>query len=91
MELTEVEKMTLEIFTSDAGAYDTVYKIAKDKIGRAKDVFIRNLSVKKDIPNDEIGAKIRAFDEGMLLVDSVFRDIGQYKKRPKEVELNPAR
>lgn len=90
MDMTQADKTALEIFTSD-GTYDVVYKIAKDKIERAKDIFIRNLNLKKDISNEDIGAKIRAFDEGMLIVDSIFGEIGQYRKKVETTEKNPAR
>jgi hypothetical protein len=91
MELTDHEKTTLEIFTSEAGAYEVVYKIAKERIEKARDTFTRSLSVLKDKSNEEIGAKLRAFDEGMLLVDSIFREIGQYRKQNIKPKVNHAR
>ena len=91
MELTDYEKTTLEIFTSEAGAYEVVYKIVKERIEKTRDAFIRSLSVLKDKPNEEIGAKLRAFDEGLLLVDNIFRDIGQYKRQELKSLTNPAR
>jgi hypothetical protein len=91
MELQPHEITTLEIFTSEAGAFDIVYKIAKDKVEKARDAFTRSLSLFKDKPNEEIGAKLRAFDEGLLLVESIFREIRQYKKQSLPSKINRAR
>lgn len=91
MELNEHEKTTLEIFTSEAGGYDVVYKIAKDRIERAKETFIRGLSSDKKIKNEDIGAKIRAFDEGTLLVDAIFAEIGSYRTYAEKSGKNPAK
>lgn len=91
MELSPTEITTLEIFTSDIGAFEVVHKIAHDRIERARDTFIRTLSSDKTMHNDSIGAKIRAFDEGMLLVDAVFKEIGSYRKQPERSTKNPAK
>ena len=91
IDLTENEKLALQIFTSEAGAFPTVYKIVKDKIERSKSAYITNLKIKKDFSNEEIGAKIRAFDEGADLVDAIFREISQYQKQNIEPKINRAR
>ena len=72
MELTQNELITLEVFTADAGAFDAVKKVATDYIERQRDLFIRNLSLKKDLSNEDIGAKIRAFDEATALITGIF-------------------
>lgn len=92
MELTQHERITLEIFTTDTGAFETVKKVADAYIRRQKDVFISSLGVKKDLSNEEIGAKIRAFDEAMFLIEGVFREVSTFKKVKKDEEVkNPGR
>ncbi len=91
MILTDAEKITLEIFTADEATFNLIIKLAKDKIDRNREVFVRNLRLKKELTNEEIGAKIRSFDEGTLLVEDFFREIAQLKKKPQEAQTNPAR
>ena len=91
MNLTEQEKLTLEIFTSDAGAFDIVEKIMKEQLEEKRLMFVRNFTARKGLSNAEIGANIRAFDEAVLMVESIFREIAAYRKQPEVLEHNPGR
>lgn len=92
IELTDQEKVAIEIFTSEAGSFDAVHKIARNHIEQEREVFIKNQMNVPISSNEEVGAKLRSFAEAVRLVEGVFRDIGQFKKPPKQEEkLNPAR
>lgn len=92
MELTSLEIINLQVFTSEGGGFDVVQKIAKEHIDRQRDIFIRNIAIRKGQSNEEVGAKIRAFDEATQLVDGIFREIYTYKEqKEQDVSKNPAR
>lgn len=92
MELNAQERISLEVFTSDAGAFEVVHKIVKEHIEKKRDLYIKSPLLLKGKSNEEIGAKFNAFLEGIDLVEGIFREIGQHRK-PKEEkeEKNPAR
>ncbi len=91
MELTDNEKTTLQIFTSQAGGFEVVHKIAREFIEKQRDLFIKNTTTLNTDSNEEIGAKLKAFTEGIKLVEAIFREIGQYKKQEITNSKNPAR
>lgn len=92
MELTQEEKLVLEMFTANGGGYDTVLKIAKKRLETEKELSVQRIMLTKEGTNEENGAQLRAIGEGIRLVEAIFRDIGQFKKQtPKEEGKNPAR
>lgn len=92
MELTPQELINIQVFTSEGGGFDVVQKIAKEHIEKQRDMFVRNINLRKGQTNEDIGAKIRAFDEAVQLVEGVFREVWGYRvdKNTKD-EKNPAR
>lgn len=92
MQLTDQERTTLEIFTSDAGAFEIVHKIALKKLETERDNYVKNaLLPSNKESNEEIGARIKALGEGIRLVEAIFREIGNLKKHETKEEKNPAR
>lgn len=92
MDISPIEKTVLEIFTNDAGAFELVSRFARDHIEKKRETYIKSLRTLKNTPNEEIGQHFKAFEEGIELVEAIFRDIGQYKRdKPPEVKMNRAR
>lgn len=89
--LTPNEINALQIFTSEAGSFPTVYKIAKDYVERQRDAYIKSSITRKTQTNEEIGAKLRAFDEGVFMVEGLFREIIKYQKPTITAAVNHAR
>ena len=91
MELNDLERVALEIFTSEAGSFDIVHKIARGHIEKERETFIKNQMNVPISSNEEAGAKLRSFAEGVRLVEGVFREISQFRKREVKEMVNPAR
>lgn len=92
MELTPEQVTTLEIFTSDTGAYEVVSLLLKDKLEKEKERIVQMALQKDSATNEDIGALLRGCGEGMRLVEAIFREIDQYKKTPNpKQKVNRAR
>ena len=86
-----MKKNTLEIFTSEAGAYDAVLKISKEYLVKQRDLFVKNTNLFTDNSPQEVGEKLKALDQGILLINGIFREIAQFRKQVDRQSKNPAR
>ncbi len=91
METTPQEKTVLEVLAADEATFATLQKVFQNYIERQKDIFLRTLSVKKEISNENIGAQIRAFDEASYLIAGIWREVGQFRPQKDREVKNHAR
>ena len=89
--MTDKEKIILEIFLADVETFEAVQKIAKERIEKERDMFIRNRNLRKDKNPLDVGTQVQIFDEALLLTEQIFKDLRQYHKKVETVETNPAR
>ncbi len=91
MELNEQEKQILEVFMADKPMYEAVQKIARERIEKERDMFIRNKALRKGKSPQDVGTQVQIFDEAILLVDAIFADLRQFRKFTHEPTQNPGR
>lgn len=92
MEIDAHERIALEIFTSETGAFGVVERIVKDVIEKQRDALAKNRTFIQSNSSADIGEKFKVFEQGVELVEAIFRDIGQFRKeQTKPPALNRAR
>ena len=91
IEITQQEKAILEVFTADTAMFDAVQKIAKGRIEKERDMFIRNRARREGKTPSDVGTQIQVFDEAIFLVDGIFRDLRQFKQTDDILPVNPGR
>ena len=91
MKLTDEEKTIVEIFVTDQKAYDTIYKILKSQVETKRYLFTRNITSRKDLTNEQIGANLRSFDEANLMINGIFRELIMYRKVQEVRHENPGK
>ena len=91
IELTDTEKTVLKVFMADPATYEAVQKIAKGRIEKERDMYIRNKTQRDGRSPIEIGTQIQIFDEALLLVDAIFKDLRQFQEKTDVPTTNPGR
>ena len=89
--MTPEEKIILEVFMADTATVEAVQKIAKGRIEKERDMFIRNKTLRDGKSPTDVGTQVQIFDEAILLVEQIFKDLRQYQKKVETLETNPAR
>ena len=86
MNLSDIEKNLIQRFVDNEVAREVVRKVLLMGIENQRMIFNKTLT------NEQIGANIRACDEGIKFVETAFNEMMQYQS-PKEIKVakNPAR
>lgn len=96
--MSSLQDKALRAFVSDPILYPLVMETVKRKAQERKEQIISRIMSYPNLPtpltetNEEVGAQLRAIAEGIHLVETIFRELGQSGDTSKpELTKNPAR